>query len=394
MHGFNVYPRGVGGILWARGYVGEREYHFSLGTTDDKQAHENLIEACVNIKRGEYEENIKDWSWAADKYLEEGPKKGDEARIRNYLRPHFGGKRFQQIISDRRLNEAEQKNGFVSVVDYKKMREEKEAAAQTIKLELRCLKRVMRMVHPKWQRPNAFDTDDMIFRNPPKQKPKALLPEQVQDLCEAICKNKIRRAHLGPLYRDIGMLSAYSSLDLSDLVEKEPIQFWRNGKQIFHYLPGLTEGKINRKDWTITYRRSKLLNLAISRGKNLNSVKEIVVYLPEPAIEILQRYPQSLDPNALIFKDLDVSTKAVASAYQRGFADVGLPEHGFKSFRHFFASWALANGGEKVLIPVQEMMGHSDLKTTQAYLHAYDDDKKKVVECFNSRQIPANKKGG
>ena len=62
----------------------------------------------------------------------------------------------------------------------------------------------------------------------------------------------------------------------------------------------------------------------------------------------------------------------------RAFKLAGLRSGGLHTLRHSFATRYLAAGGN--LKDLQKLLGHSDLKTTQRYLHADEDQMKKTVE--------------
>ena len=86
---------------------------------------------------------------------------------------------------------------------------------------------------------------------------------------------------------------------------------------------------------------------------------------------VLGRYAFSRQDGRKYGRGLDL-------AMVRAFKEAGLGSGGLHALRHTFATRYIEAGGN--IKDLQKLMGHSDLKTTQRYLHADEEQMKKIVE--------------
>lgn len=109
--------------------------------------------------------------------------------------------------------------------------------------------------------------------------------------------------------------------------------------------------------------------------------------LSNDALEILKkRFPKIIDPvNDFVFTKKDgkkYSNDFVSKSFKKALRQAGLKGNiCFHSLRHSAISHALNSGAP--LSAVREFAGHSNIQTTQNYLHTNMDDLKKVSQTFN-----------
>ena len=68
----------------------------------------------------------------------------------------------------------------------------------------------------------------------------------------------------------------------------------------------------------------------------------------------------------------------VHKQYQKIFRESGIPYKRIHSLRHSYASLLNANGTS--LLDIQELLGHTDVKTTQLYIHTSEESKRKAAD--------------
>lgn len=248
------------------------------------------------------------------------------------LKPYFGDLRPDDL-------DLEYVQGYVNV------REKLKRKAQTIELELRSLKRIVQVANQAWEVPKV------VLRNSAKP---TNLKYYLEDLLPVIESVEGISKRNGKTYRLIGLFSLLTGMRLKDICN-------------------LTESKLDRKNWTITFRQAKIQNMLWSRGCN-RMIPMTVIPVSESLKEILREIPRRLDPDAKLFEV--PSRAAVAVAFQRAFKRCKL-EGSFHTFRHIAATTMLRDGTNVNV--VKEVLGHSNLETTMKYLHATADEKRDAV---------------
>ncbi len=129
--------------------------------------------------------------------------------------------------------------------------------------------------------------------------------------------------------------------------------------------------------------------------------KERVVFLSDSACEWLERYlSQRKDSFRPLFiryqgtKDplnhgegMRLTTRSIERTVEKYVKEVGLPVKATPhTLRHSFATDLLINGAD--IRSVQEMLGHSNISTTQIYTHVTNKHLKDVHKAFHSKNKP------
>jgi Site-specific recombinase XerD len=127
---------------------------------------------------------------------------------------------------------------------------------------------------------------------------------------------------------------------------------------------------------TVALKKSDLgLKVIVIRNKGKNRV----IGLPQELKEQLQKIGN--DEYIFIKSQSSYRNRLKTLARQTGIDEKLVYPH---AFRHFFAKQFLdVNGGEKVLVKLQRILGHSSLETTMIYLQYSDEDIAEEMESFS-----------
>ncbi len=150
---------------------------------------------------------------------------------------------------------------------------------------------------------------------------------------------------------------------------------------------GLRLSELCALDRTIDLRRGEVS----VRGKG---DKIRVVFIADSAKQAIQKYlAQRGDAEEALFVSIDKSGKVIGRvtprAVQRLIAkrarEAGIPQRvRAHELRHSFATDLLMNGAD--LRSVQELLGHSNISTTQAYTHLTDKALREVHKAFHGKR--------
>ena len=222
-------------------------------------------------------------------------------------------------------------------------REKSGAKPNTLTLETRALSKALVEDNPAWRKPR------MRYSNEPKR---TNLSFSVKDLLPVIEEVKRSSSRYGLEYFKVGLVAAFTSMRLKDVVD-------------------LTNDSLDRRNWKITFIQSKVKNI-LKAQKSFRTSEPVVIDVCDKLKNIFGQIPETKKG-----KLFDVpSTKAVTTAFLRAFKSAGI-SGSFHTFRHACATTMLANGANVKV--VQDILGHANITTTMKYLHAMDKDKKNAI---------------
>ena len=106
-----------------------------------------------------------------------------------------------------------------------------------------------------------------------------------------------------------------------------------------------------------------------------------VFVLSKRAMEIIKPLTDNINDNDYVFSNDDGSklkTSALGQRLKRILKNLGIKHIAFKELRHSFATHMLMCGAN--LKEIQELLGHTSIKSTEVYAHVTNDYLKKAIE--------------
>lgn len=123
---------------------------------------------------------------------------------------------------------------------------------------------------------------------------------------------------------------------------------------------------------------TKTLTAKIQTPKSKGSIR--INPLPIKTVKLLKKYKGT----GFVFRyeNKVYQDKAVQDEWKKILKECKITHKKFHAIRHTYATLLLKNGVD--IKTVQKLMGHSDIKTTQIYLHVLPDMKEDAVDKLNS----------
>lgn len=155
---------------------------------------------------------------------------------------------------------------------------------------------------------------------------------------------------------------------------------WLKEIVFFAVLTGLRIGEIINLRWEKVDLERRVISIESSPTFKTKQGKRRTVPLNDTAFYILQEKQKNELNNNLVFtlKGNQITVSWLTHRFKKYVVDAKLNERlHFHSLRHTFASWLVQDGVS--LYAVKELLGHSDMKTTQVYSHLQPESLHKEV---------------
>lgn len=149
---------------------------------------------------------------------------------------------------------------------------------------------------------------------------------------------------------------------------------------VMAYHTGLDLGDLFDLDWEhIDFPNNQIRKVRNKTKHKQGSPQPVVIPLSPKVRQLLEQWGKQHGLTGRVFKSprtggrLDNITKAWAAVVKKA----KLTDFRFKDLRHTFGSWLAIDGVD--LLEIRDLMGHTDIKTTQIYAHLCPKQKKKSV---------------
>lgn len=203
-----------------------------------------------------------------------------------------------------------------------KMRKEG-LAARTINNRLACVRRMLNLAYRRWEwldRPTAEKIGLESERN--SRRMVTINFARLRSLTQVMTR---------PAVGHMCMIAAFSGARRSELFGAEP------------------------KDWRIERHGDTPVGILSIRHSKGGEPREIPI--PTPLHPIMERLPLPVSPDQLRYQ------------FDRARALCDMPWLQYRDLRHCYASWVGAEPGTRAAM-LRDLMGHSDIRTTDRYMHS------------------------
>ncbi len=156
---------------------------------------------------------------------------------------------------------------------------------------------------------------------------------------------------------------------------------------ILAYQTGFDEGDIFDLDWqkNIDFQHSQIRKVRNKTMHNQQNPQPVIVPMSPKVKALLEQWGRQHGTKGRVFVSLKTGDRIdnINTAWRAIKAKAKLEDFRLKDFRHTFASWLAINATP--LIVIRDLMGHTNIKTTEIYAHLCPTQKSTaILDVFNN----------
>lgn len=136
---------------------------------------------------------------------------------------------------------------------------------------------------------------------------------------------------------------------------------------------GLRLSNILNLKWEELDFVNNVINIKV-KDKTKDGGKNLSIPMIDKLVKILSSQPKI---NAFVFNYNEKPITTIKHSWHTALKKAGVPYTNFHTLRHTAATWILKKTGNLKL--TQQILGHSDIKTTTKYAHVLDDEKRQAL---------------
>lgn len=281
-----------------------------------------------------------------------------ESLYRNYIEP--------DIISSRPINEIKS----VHIQQYYERLKKKKTIQTNRNVSIKRIKAIHKLLHLFFV---YAEKEGYILRNPCNN---VTIPKEELSANE-ILQNKMKFDYFnqeeiklilnefeGSSYKDIVILALATGMRQGEILglQWDDLDFENRLIHVIHNLSNSADFDENKK---------RTYNLKITTPKSANSIRTIP--MNDTAYNMLISRQRT---NTMVFpskQNTYICNKNLLKVWQKKLKNANIRYRKFHDLRHTFATLMLANGCD--LVTLKDLMGHSSIKITEAYLEAIPENK-------------------
>ncbi len=172
-----------------------------------------------------------------------------------------------------------------------------------------------------------------------------------------------------------------SSKKIPDPISDDQYPDYINPIVTIAYKTGFDKGDILDFFWEkhIDLENRKISKIRNKTARRIKNPQPVVVPMSDDVFKILSKWGEQHGMKGRVFVSKKTKDRIdnIDKAWENILDDAGIKNFRFKDLRHTFASWLAIDDTD--LMVIRDLMGHTDIRTTQIYAHLRPSSQKNAV---------------